>query len=98
MSRELTAVLDQAEKEAKQLGDEYVTTEHLLLALADAKGTETKTLLGALGATHKALLEALEAVRGTHRVTDQTPENQYQALQRTRATSPRPRARASSIR
>ncbi len=81
-ARELNAVLDQAEKEAKKLGDEYVSTEHLLLALADAKGTETRSLLNALGATHKALLQAIEAVRGTHRVTDQTPENQYQALQR----------------
>jgi ATP-dependent Clp protease ATP-binding subunit ClpB len=81
-ARELTAVLDQAEKEAKKLGDEYVSTEHLLLALADAKGTETKTLLNALGGTHKALLQAIEAIRGTHRVTDQNPENQYQALQK----------------
>ena len=82
MARELTAVLDQAEKEAKKLSDEYVSTEHLLLALSDAKGTETRTTLNALGGTHKALLQAIEAIRGTHRVTDQTPENQYQALQR----------------
>ena len=82
MARELTAVLDQAEKEAKKLGDEYVSTEHLLLALSDAKGTETKATLNALGGTHAALLKAIEAVRGSHRVTDQTPENQYQALQR----------------
>ena len=81
-ARELTAVLDQSEKEAKKLGDEYVSTEHLLLALADAKGTETKPLLNALGGTHKALLQAIEAIRGTHRVTDQNPENQYQALQK----------------
>ena len=82
MARELTAVLDQAEKEAKKLSDEYVSTEHLLLALADAKGTETRPLLTGLGGTHKALLQAIEAIRGTHRVTDQTPENQYQALQK----------------
>ena len=82
MARELTAVLDQSEKEAKKLADEYVSTEHLLLALSDAKGTETRTLLNALGGTHKALLQAIEAIRGTHRVTDQTPENQYQALQK----------------
>src|SRR5688500_19077373 len=71
-----------AASEAKRLGDEYVSTEHLLLALSDTKGTETRTVLSALGATRDALLEALQAVRGTHRVTDQTPENQYQALQR----------------
>jgi ATP-dependent Clp protease ATP-binding subunit ClpB len=82
MARELTAVLDQAEKEAKSLGDEYVSTEHLLLALAETKGAETRAILTAAGASHKALLTAIEAVRGSHRVTDQNPENQYQALQR----------------
>jgi ATP-dependent Clp protease ATP-binding subunit ClpB len=82
MARELTSVLDQAEREAKSLGDEYVSTEHLLLALTETKGTETRALLNAAGVTHKGLLGAIEAVRGSHRVTDQTPENQYQALQR----------------
>ena len=76
-------MFDEAEDEAKTLGDEYVSTEHLLLALSDAKGTESRRILNdAVGATRAALLEALEAVRGSHRVTDQTPENQYQALQR----------------
>ncbi len=82
LSRELNQVLDRAEKEAKDLGDEFVSTEHFLLALSDVKGTESRTLLNAAGATPKALRESLEAVRGSHRVTDQTPENQYQALQR----------------
>jgi ATP-dependent Clp protease ATP-binding subunit ClpB len=82
MSREMNQILDRAEDEAKKLGDEYISTEHLLLALSDTKGAESRTMLSALGATHDALLEAREAVRGTHRVTDQTPENQYQALQR----------------
>jgi ATP-dependent Clp protease ATP-binding subunit ClpB len=72
MSRELNAVLDQAEKEARSLGDEYVSTEHLLLALTEAKGAESRTLLANAKVTHKALLDALEAVRGSHRVTDQT--------------------------
>jgi ATP-dependent Clp protease ATP-binding subunit ClpB len=81
-SRELNQVVDRAEAEAKGLGDEYVSTEHILLALADVKGTETKNLLTAVGATRDELLESLKAVRGTHRVTDQTPENQYQALKR----------------
>src|SRR5687767_11617098 len=82
LSRELNQVLDKAEGDAKGLGDEYISTEHLLLALSDTKGTETRTVLSALGANRDALLEALQAVRGSHRVTDQTPENQYQALQR----------------
>ena len=81
-ARELTAVLDKAEQEARALDDEYVSTEHLLLALSDTKGAESRAMLNDAGATHKALLAALEAVRGTHRVVDQNPENQYQALQR----------------
>jgi ATP-dependent Clp protease ATP-binding subunit ClpB len=82
LSREMNQILDKAEDEAKSLGDEYISTEHLLLALSETKGAESRTILSALGATRDALLEALRAVRGTHRVTDQTPENQYQALQR----------------
>src|SRR5881275_1477690 len=81
VSRELNQVFDRAEDEAKKLDDEYVSTEHLLLALAEVKG-ESRTLLNAAGVTHDSLLEALEAVRGTHRVTDQNPENQYQALEK----------------
>jgi ATP-dependent Clp protease ATP-binding subunit ClpB len=82
LSRELNQVFDRAEKEAKTLGDDFISTEHLLLALSDVKGAESRTLLNEAGATHDALLEALQAVRGSHRVSDQTPENQYQALQR----------------
>jgi ATP-dependent Clp protease ATP-binding subunit ClpB len=82
LSKELNQVFDKAESDAKKLGDDFVSTEHFLLALSDVKGTESRNLLNGLGATHDALLEALENVRGSHRVTDQTPENQYQALQR----------------
>ena len=82
LSRELNQVFDQAEKDAQELGDEFVSTEHFLLALSSVKGTESRALLDGLGVTRKDLLGALEAVRGSHRVTDQTPENQYQALQR----------------
>ncbi|HEV7587142.1 MAG TPA: Clp protease N-terminal domain-containing protein, partial [Longimicrobium sp.] len=81
MSRELNAVLDQAEKEARELKDEYVSTEHLLLALVD-KGSSVAGLLKAQGASRKTLMEALEQVRGAHHVTDQNPEEKYQALQR----------------
>ncbi|HEX6746126.1 MAG TPA: ATP-dependent chaperone ClpB [Longimicrobium sp.] len=81
ISRELNAVLDQAEKEARELKDEYVSTEHFLLGLAE-KGFATASLLKAQGANRKTLLEALEQVRGAHRVTDQNPEEKYQALQR----------------
>jgi ATP-dependent Clp protease ATP-binding subunit ClpB len=81
-SRELNQVFDRAEDEAKKLGDEYVSTEHLLLALAEIKGAESRALLNGVGVNHDNLLEALEAVRGAHRVTDQNPENQYQALEK----------------
>ncbi len=82
LSRELNQVFDRAEADSRELGDDFVSTEHFLLALSDVKGTESRALLTAVGATHAALLEALQSVRGSHRVTDQTPENQYQALQR----------------
>ncbi len=82
MSRELTQVLDSAEKEARELGDAYVSTEHLLLALSDTKGIDAARLLSAVGATRAALGDALKLVRGAHTVTDQTPEQQYQALER----------------
>ena len=82
MSRELTRVLDRADNEAKSLGDAYISTEHLLLALAEEKNTTARQLLSAAGVSRKDLLAALEGVRGAHKVTDQEPENQYQSLQR----------------
>jgi ATP-dependent Clp protease ATP-binding subunit ClpB len=82
LSRELSHVVDRAEQEAKGLGDEFVSTEHLLLALAEGKGTESRTLLHNAGAERDDLLDAVKAVRGAHKVTDQNPEEKYQALQR----------------
>ena len=82
LSRELNQVFDRAEKDARDLGDDFVSTEHLLLALSDVKGTDSRRLLNEAGATRENLLEALQQVRGSHRVSDQNPENQYQALQR----------------
>ncbi|MFO7892994.1 MAG: ATP-dependent chaperone ClpB [Longimicrobiales bacterium] len=82
VSRELNAVLDHAEEEARELGDEYVSTEHLLLGLAWKKGSSTRELLAGEGAEPAAIREALEAVRGPHTVTDQDPEQKYRALER----------------
>jgi len=82
MSRELNQVFDKAESEAKALGDQFVSTEHLLLGLADAKGAESKRILEEAKVGLSELRPALEAVRGAHRVTDQNPESQYQALER----------------
>src|SRR6266480_2372338 len=82
LSREVSRVLDRADEEAKTLGDAYVSTEHLLLALVEEKGTTAKQLLSAAGVDRGVLMSALEGVRGTHRVTDQEPEQKYQALER----------------
>src|SRR6266700_2248313 len=76
LSSALQKALDQAEQEAEKLKDEYFSTEHLLLALAD-----TKALKDA-GADHDALLRALRQIRGSQRVTDQNPESKYQALEK----------------
>ena len=81
-SRELTQALERAAGVAERLGDDYTSTEHLLLALADVKGTTARELLGAAGVSRDDLLAALTAVRGAHRVTDQTPEDQYRAIER----------------
>jgi len=80
MSNALTKVLDRASKEAENFKDDYVSTEHLLLALTEAKGDPTRDALAAMGATHDAVLQALSSVRGNQRVTDQNPEGKFQAL------------------
>ena len=82
MSNALNKVFDQAFKEAQNFKDEYVSTEHLLLALANAKNDGAQLLLASLGATHDAILKSLTTVRGTQRVTDQNPEAKYQALEK----------------
>jgi ATP-dependent Clp protease ATP-binding subunit ClpB len=81
-SRELNRVFDRAEADAKKMGDAYVSTEHLLLALAEEKGTTARALLSAHNVTADTLRAALQEVRGSHRVTDQSPEEKYQALER----------------
>src|SRR5881296_2299940 len=82
LSREVSRLLDRADEEAKALGDAYVSTEHILLALLEEKGTTAKQLLSAAGVDRDVLMAALQGVRGTHRVTDQEPEQKYQALER----------------
>ena len=82
LAREVSRVLDRADDEAKALGDAYVSTEHLLLALLEEKGTTAKQLLSAAGVDRNDLMAALQGVRGTHRVTDQEPEQKYQAVER----------------
>jgi ATP-dependent Clp protease ATP-binding subunit ClpB len=81
MSRALQDVLQTAEKAAKEFQDEYVSTEHLLLAMVRGRG-EASEILRQLGATPDNILHALREVRGSSRVTDQNPEDKYQALRR----------------
>ncbi|HUH63994.1 MAG TPA: ATP-dependent chaperone ClpB [Terracidiphilus sp.] len=75
-------LLDQAFKQAANFKDEYVSTEHLLLAIAGLKRDPARDLLAAAGVTQDAVLKALTSVRGTQTVTDQNPEAKYQALER----------------
>jgi len=83
LSPRLRSVTNAAEAEAERLKDEYVSTEHLLIAIAGEGGRATAArLLHQRGVTKDRVFEALTSVRGTQRVTDQNPEEKYQALER----------------
>jgi ATP-dependent Clp protease ATP-binding subunit ClpB len=82
LSPTLKEVLDQAAKETEQFKDEFVSTEHLLLALSRKPKDAAGRILARLGITHDTILKALVSVRGTQRVIDQNPEDKYQALER----------------
>jgi len=79
-SRGLRAVLEQAGKLAPQFQDQYVSVEHLLLALAAVRDSGAARALADHGVTPDSLLKALQDLRGSHRVTDQNPEDKYEAL------------------
>ncbi len=80
-SGELVQILRSAESEMRELRDEYVSTEHLMLAISAHPGKAGDALRSA-GASRQELLKALAEVRGSHRVTDQNPEDKFQALER----------------
>src|SRR5947208_14114743 len=80
-SSELVQILRTAESEMRELKDEYISTEHLLLAIAAHPGKAGDALRTA-GASREQLLKALTEVRGSHRVTDENPEDKYMALER----------------
>ena len=83
ITTDLAAALARAEEEAKRLKDEYISVEHLVLALADDTGRgSTGRLLTEAGATRDAILAALQSVRGNQRVTSANPEATYEALER----------------
>jgi ATP-dependent Clp protease ATP-binding subunit ClpB len=82
LSQAANQLLDRAFKEADNFKDEYVSTEHLLLAATQLKRDPAQEILARYGATHDAILKALTSVRGSQRITDQNPEGKYQALER----------------
>lgn len=80
-SSQLNTLFDSARKEAESLKDEYISTEHLLLALCDIGGSTSK-LLREHGVTKASVLKALQSVRGNQRVTDPNAEERYQSLEK----------------
>jgi len=82
MSPGFTRILEDAQKEADNFKDDYVSTEHLLIALTNAKGDEVSRLLQAQGVTKDSILKVLVSIRGSQKITDPNPEEKYQALQR----------------
>jgi ATP-dependent Clp protease ATP-binding subunit ClpB len=82
ISVELQRVFEQAQKETENLKDEFVSTEHLLLALLDQKQNAGTKLLIDQGVTKENVLKALKDVRGSQRVTDQNPEDKFQSLEK----------------
>ena len=81
ISNDLRRTLDSAEKEMSKLKDEYVSAEHYLLALAGENNSAAKALKE-LGATRDKIMQGLQQVRGSQRVTDQNPEGKYQTLEK----------------
>ncbi len=82
LSNTLNKIFEQAQKEAEKLKDEYISTEHLLLALLEQKQNPAAKILIDQGVNKDGVLKALKEVRGSQRVTDQNPEDKYQSLQK----------------
>lgn len=82
MSSNMARVLGKAEEEAAGLKDEYISVEHLLLAMLQEGENDLKDLLRRLGVTREGLLKALQSIRGSQRVTSDNPEDSYEALER----------------
>ncbi len=80
ISPELNRALDDAQKEAEVMKDGFVSTEHLLLGLVSEKGSRAAQILAENGVSRDSILAALKELRGDERVTDQNPEEKYQAL------------------
>src|SRR4030088_1279803 len=95
MSAALQKVLERAFKEAENFKDEYVSTEHLFLAIAGQDRDPAGQLLKRQGASHERILQALTGLRGSQRVTSQNPEATYAALEKYAASLPELAARST---
>ena len=82
LSRELDGLLKSALKESENLKDEYISNEHLLLAMSDANSGGVSAVLAEQGVSRESILSVLQEIRGSQRITDQNPEEKYQALKR----------------
>ncbi|MFB6355653.1 MAG: ATP-dependent chaperone ClpB [bacterium] len=82
VSRELKQVFDSAENEAENMDDEYVSTEHFLLAILDHGESNAANILTSHGADKDSVMKSLQQVRGSQRVTDQNPEEKYETLEK----------------
>jgi ATP-dependent Clp protease ATP-binding subunit ClpB len=82
LSSRVNEIFNSAWKEAERLMDEYLSTEHLLIAIADEKRGASSQILQRNGVTKDAIFRVLQEIRGPHRITDQNPEEKYQALKR----------------
>jgi len=81
LSKPANEVLERAFDEAQRLKDEYVSTEHILLGITDIERDPAAQLLARAGVTHDTILQAMTAIRGSHRVTSQNPEATYRAIE-----------------
>ncbi len=82
LSQPLSNVLQAAQREADRLKDEYITVEHLLLAVSEERSSRAAEVLGAFGVTREKIYQTMTALRGSQLVTDQDPESKYQALEK----------------
>ncbi|MBF0275138.1 MAG: AAA family ATPase [Nitrospinae bacterium] len=82
LSQELNNSLQRAFKEAKELNDDYVSAEHILIAFAEEQKSGISQLLKAEGISKDSILKVLQTIRGNERITDQNPEEKYQSLKK----------------
>lgn len=82
LSPKCVSIIETAEKEAQRMNDEFTSTEHILIALASNRTIKTGSMLHSFGITPENIYKVLTDIRGSQRITDQNPENKYQALKK----------------